>query len=287
MRRRFGALAALSAAMLLAQREPAPDERSQVEQAAPAAAPAKPKKQRKLLVVDLNIGRRGHLSIPYARLAIEAMARKTKAFEPVFSNDLAMLRPENLNQFDAIYLNNTIGDLFAEPAARDGLESFLSAGGGLAGHHAVTVTSTDWERFGEILGARGASHRMQDERVLVRVEDPASPLVKVFGGLPFEISDEIFRFERPYSRDNVRVLLSIDRDRTDMNQGRCFGACFRDDNDYPIAWIRAHGQGRVFYTTLGHNPHIFWNAKLLEFYLAGIQYALGDLEADATPSARR
>jgi hypothetical protein len=42
----------------------------------------------------------------------------------------------------------------------------------------------------------------------------------------------------------------------------------------------------VFYTTLGHNPHIFWDAKLLQHFLAGIQYALGDLQADDTPDAQ-
>ena len=120
------------------------DQHELVEKATPAAAPARPKKARKLLVIDLNIGRRGHPSIPYANLAIETMAWKTKAFEPVFSNDLTMLRAANIRQFDAIYLNNTIGDLFAEPKARDSLVSFLQAGGGLAGNHAVTVPSTEW-----------------------------------------------------------------------------------------------------------------------------------------------
>jgi hypothetical protein len=38
---------------------------------------------------------------------------------------------------------------------------------------------------------------------------------------------------------------------------------------------------------MGHNPHTFWQANLLEHLLAGIQYALGDLQADDTPSARR
>ena len=63
----------------------------------------------------------------------------------------------------------------------------------------------------------------------------------------------------PYSRDKVRVLLSIDPIATDMMQGRCFGQCLRDDNDYPVAWIRQHGKARVFYTSLGHNPDVFWD----------------------------
>ena len=27
---------------------------------------------------------------------------------------------------------------------------------------------------------------------------------------------------------------------------------------------------------MGHNHHIFWDARILQHYLAGIQYALGD-----------
>ena len=54
----------------------------------------------------------------------------------------------------------------------------------------------------------------------------------------------------PYSRDKVRVLLSIDPIATDMMQGRCFGQCLRDDNDYPVAWIRQHGKA----TRLLHHP---------------------------------
>ena len=84
----------------------------------------------------------------------------------------------------------------------------------------------------------------------------------------------------------MRVLLSLDPIATDMMQGRCFGRCLRDDNDYPVAWIRQHGKGRVFYTSLGHNPDLFWDPRMLAMFLAGTQYALGDLEADATPRPR-
>ena len=56
------------------------------------------------------------------------------------------------------------------------------------------------------------------------------------------------------------------------------------DGTYPIAWINTHGKGRCFYCSLGHREEIYWNPTVLKHYLAGIQYALGDLEADATPS---
>jgi sugar phosphate isomerase/epimerase len=58
------------------------------------------------------------------------------------------------------------------------------------------------------------------------------------------------------------------------------------DKDIAISWIRNYGRGRVFYTSLGHNPHINWNAPILLHYLDGLQFVLGDLEAPATPSNR-
>jgi type 1 glutamine amidotransferase len=58
----------------------------------------------------------------------------------------------------------------------------------------------------------------------------------------------------------------------------------REDGDFAISWIKPFGAGRVFYCSLGHNLHVLRNEAVLAHYLAGIQYALGDLEADDTPS---
>jgi len=264
---------------------PSDAERQLIEQAIPAAAPVTPRRPRKLLVVDLNVGRPGHPSIPYANIAVTRMGEKTGAYRTTFSNDASLLAPGKISEFDAVYLNNTLGDLFDTPEKREGFRQFIAGGGGLIANHAVTVTSPDWVEFGLILGARGASHRMTDEKVTIRMEDPASPINAAFGGKEFEFADEIFRFQPPYSRDLVHVLLSVDVSRTDMKQGRCFGKCDREDGDYPISWIRTYGKGRVFYTTLGHNPYVFWNPQMLRHFLAAIQFALGDLDSKTAPGA--
>ena len=169
---------------------------------------------------------------------------------------------------------------------RAGFVAFVENGGGVVGNHGTSVASPKWAAFGEILGASGASHREPTEKATINVEDPTNPIVRAFDGKPFEYADEHYRLGPAYSRDRVRVLLSLDPVVTDMMQGRCFGQCLRDDNDYPVAWIRQHGKGRVFYTTLGHNPDLFWDPRMLAMFLAGTQYALGDLDADATPRPR-
>ena len=122
--------------------------------------------------------------------------------------------------------------------------------------------------------------------MVVKVEDPGHPVVEAFGGKSFTFRDEFFRFKEPYSRENVRVLLSFDTEKTDMNQGRAFGNCVGEDGDYPVAWGRQHGKGRVFYCTIGHNPYVFWDPTLLKFYLAATQFVLGDLPGSTAPSGK-
>jgi len=214
------------------------------------------------------------------------MGEKTGAFTATLSSEPGAISTANLQQYDAVYLNNTVGDVFDTPEMRAAVIAFVANGGGVVGNHGTSVASPQWTEFGEILGATGASHREPTEKATINIEDPTNPLMRAFDGKPFEYVDEFYRLGPPYSRDKVRVLLSIDPIVTDMMQGRCFGQCLRDDNDYPVAWIRQHGKARVFYTSLGHNPDVFWDPRMLTMFLAGIQYALGDLDADATPRPR-
>jgi type 1 glutamine amidotransferase len=60
-----------------------------------------------------------------------------------------------------------------------------------------------------------------------------------------------------------------------------------DDAPRYVAWVRAHGQGRVFYCSPSHFPDSYASATMLRFLLDGIQYAAGDLECDdSTPPAK-
>jgi type 1 glutamine amidotransferase len=269
-----------------------PEDREKITAATPQKAAATPKASRRLLVYDANIGyggtSGGHRSIPAANMAIELFAKATGAYEVVFSNDLENFKYDRLRQFDAVFLNNTVGQIFVDPEIRAGLSRFVREGGGLAGYHGTSHASMDWAEFGEMLGAVEGSHREATEMATVKIDDPASTLVAAFGGKSFVHQDEFYRFvEPPLSRDKVHVLMSIDIDKTDLNQGRgCGRPCVRADADYALSWIHNYGKGRVFFTALGHTPAFFASANLSDFFFRGIQFVLGDLEADTTPSAK-
>ncbi len=268
------------------------DEREKITAAIPTTGFVKPRKKRRLLIFTLNVGYGGHASISTANLAFTLMGERTGAFETVISKDPSVFKAVNLKTFDAVFFNNTVGNLFEDPALRQSLIEFVYGGGGLLGVHGTSVAFTrwpgaieDWPEFGLMLGARGANHLDANEHIFIKLDDPGHPINKVFGGNGFEYRDEFFRFQEVYSRDRVRVLLSIDTDKTKF-EGQPRGNVLRDDNDYALAWVRQYGRGRVFYCTIAHNPYVFWDPKMLEFYLAAAQFALGDLPAPTIPIAK-
>jgi type 1 glutamine amidotransferase/sugar phosphate isomerase/epimerase len=263
-----------------------------MEQALPEKAVVPPGKPRKLLVFDSNVNYGGHRSAEYANQAFTLMGKKTGAFETVIAHDPSVFEPETLRKFDAVFFNNTVGNLFEDPKLRQSLVEFVYGGGGLLGVHGTSVAFTrwpgateDWPEFGLMIGARGANHRDNKEHVFIKLDDAGHPLNQVFGGKGFDYRDEFFRVHELYSRNRVRVLFSIDTERTEV-QGQARGDCFRADNDYALAWVRNYGRGRVFYCTIAHNPYVFMDPRMLQFYLAATQFALGDLAAPTIPSGR-
>ena len=258
-----------------------PEELQKIESAVPPRATVTPKRPRKLLVFSLCQGYK-HSSIPYGSKAFEIMGKKTGAFDVVVSDDMAMFDADKLNQFDAVLFNNSTRLSFKDPVLRQSLMDFVKGGKGVVGVHAATDNFYDWPEAAEMMGGLFDGHPWNaNETVAVKIDDTAHPLCTVFKGKGFEIKDEIYQFKVPYSREKLRVLLSLDTSKTNVNKG---SKIKRTDNDFAVSWVRSYGKGRVFYCSLGHNHHIFWNPAVLKHYLDGIQFALGDLSANTTPS---
>lgn len=281
----------------------AEDKVARILEALPDAAPADPEKPRRVLVYTRTLGFR-HGSIPTGVKAFQLMGEKTRAYQAIHSEDPSMFDAENLGQFDAVVMLNTTGDAFAPEKGeldadqqrlleqrKENFEQFVRSGKGLVGVHSATDTFYSWKTYGDMIGAWFTSHPWHTD-VPLKVDSRNHPLTSMFdadGG--FQIKDEIYMFAprsrsgehagyQPYSRDKLRVLLSLDDRKFDVSRGS------RPDDDYGISWVHEFGDGRVFYTVLGHNDHIFWNPTVLKHYLAGLQFALGDLPADATPSTQ-
>jgi type 1 glutamine amidotransferase len=258
------------------------DERAKIEAALPKQAQVKPKKPRKLLVIDLcPAGGYYHATIAHANLAIELMAKNTGAYEAIFSNDLNNLKYPAIKQYDGVFLNSVVGEVFSDPEVLSGLLRFVREGGGVAGIHGTTYASMDLPEFSGLMGAADGPHRV--EQATLKIDDPNSPLTKQFNGKGFTRSDEYYHFlpTGPYSRDKLHVLISIDASKSDLSNWKV-----RPDNDYGSVWIKSYGKGRVFNCAMGHTPTLFATPELAQLILNGIQFILSDLPADTTPSAK-
>ncbi len=273
----------------------------------PLTAPAKPKKPRKVLILAHAAGFY-HSSIPLAAETVKAMGAKTGAYTADITYDAAQINTANLAQYDAIFLDSTTlgflddpNDATATAARKQALLDFVRSGKGLAGihaagdaYHTVPERGSDappvgtWPEYDKMIGGFFKFHWVFPQPITVKIDDPKSPLTTMFHGREFDVHDETYTFEQnSFSRKNVHVLTSVDYAKmSDADKAKEPAATKRTDGDYALSWIRREGKGRVFYEALGHSEHIYAMTPIMEHVLAGIQYALGDLQADDSPSVK-
>lgn len=298
-------LAGLCAALLLqacaiAADKPTAREQEKIRAAAKqVTAAAKPEEPRKLLVFSLVPAGYVHSAIPYGKAALQALGEESGAFEAVLTDDIGVFEPDRLAAFDAVFFNNANNELFLPPdfdelsaedqkaakerdaALKESLVEFIKSGKGVVVLHAGLAIFRKWDEWGGIIGGRFDNHPWNKE-VVLRVEEPDHPLLRAFDADEFVVKDEIYQVKGPYSRDTHRVLLSLDLEKSGKPN---VADLHRDDEDFALAWAKSYGEGRVFYCGLGHYHELFWDPTVLTFLLDGTQFALGDLQADITPSA--
>lgn len=263
-----------------------PEEILKIDAAIPSTASVKPITQRKLLVFTMDKSEQ-HASVPYGSKAMELMGKKTAAFEIQFSSDPSVFHPDKLKEFDAVCFNNSgFMDFFENQDLQKSLLGFVRSGRGLICIHSTASNfdpdyKVDWPDGARMIGGIcDGQPWINGTQWAVKIDEPGHPLNKAFEGRNFSIDEELYQFRKPYSRDKLRVLISVDT--SDSVTGRQKGK--REDNDYAISWIHRFGRGRVFYSSLGHSKETFWNKAIMQHFLDGIQYALGDLNADDKPS---
>lgn len=143
-----------------------------------------------------------------------------------------------------------------------------------------------WPEFNELIGGYFKFHWPDPQLITVKIDDPKSPLTAMFGGQEFEIHDETYTFAQDsFSRKNVHVLTSIDYEKMSAAD-KAKEANPRTDGDYALSYIRREGKGRVFYEGHGHSDRVYAMTPMLEHLRAGMQYVLGDLKADDSPSMK-
>ncbi len=247
----------------------------QIHAAAATVACDAPADVRKLLVLSKSTGF-VHKSTDAGIVAIQKLAEKTGAFSVELTDAPEDFTLTNLQQYDALVLNNNTGieNFLRAAVQRQALEQYVQEGGGLVAIHAAS--DGGWDQYTEMIGGRFAGHPWGagDTWSFVN-EDRACACTNHYPEL-FRFKDEVYSYN-DYDRNNVRVLLALDFTDSATTQAHA------RIEDVPVSWIRKIGDGRLFYTNFGHNISTWHDTDFLTHLLKGILIATGDLAADFAP----
>ena len=127
--------------------------------------------------------------------------------EPVTKEQCGRINADTLKPFDAVFFFTT-GNPCETPEEMTALLDFVKSGKGFLGTHCATDTLYGMTDYGDMIGAYFDGHPLPEKTKIV-VEDPKNPIMQGLGD-SFEISDELYQFRNPYSRDKLHVLMRLD-----------------------------------------------------------------------------
>jgi len=193
------------------------------------------------------------------------------------TQDCAAISAENLARYRALVLYTT-GELPVSEENRAALIDWVRHGGALIGIHCATDTWYQFPDYMNLIGGAFDGHPWHQE-VRLQVEDASHPATRHLES-SFAITDEIYQF-KGFRRHPLHVLLHLDTTSIDASKGK------RADGDYANSWWRDWGEGRVFYTALGHRQEVWDDPRFQQHLLGGIGWAIsgpdlpGPVPADA------
>ena len=238
------------------------------------AEDAKPK--RKVLFLTKSAGfvhdvvkRPAPDKLALAEEVLTEIGASSGAFEVTCTQDPADINAENLKKYDAVFFYTT-GEL-AIPNKHDLLD-FVKNGKGFIGSHCAVDTFRNWQEgnvkpYIEMIGAEFQTHHAQ-ETARIEVVDPKFPAVTHIEGPDFTINDEWYIFKNV--APDIQPVLVLDT--KSMKQEN-----YNSLAPYPNTWRKNYGQGRVFYTALGHRGDVWHDARFQKMILNGIRWAMRDL----------
>jgi len=183
----------------------------------------------------------------------------------------------NLNYFDAIFFFG-VREIDLTAAQRSDLLAFVKDDGkGFVAAHSAITSFFSWPEFGDMIGGRFDEHPWDIVEARVVVDDRTFPATR---HLPpsFVIQDEHYQI-KDFSRGKMRILARLDPASLDLQKP----LVHRTDGDFPIAWAKEYGKGRVFYSTLGHDAETWDNPMVRTMYFEAIKWALGLVPGATAP----
>ena len=252
-------------------------------------------RQRKAVLAwaDTRNGIAQHDSVSHALAVIERLGYDSGLYDTYIRTDSNIISKQplmtdgkpasggpSLASVDAIFFLGHREIQLDRQQKADLLSFVHDEGKGFVAGHTATTAFESWPEFGEMLGARYDGHPWNTATGSVINEDPAFPATKHFPPV-FSLSEEFYQAQS-YSRGILRVLLRLDVSKMPSNP-----EVHRTDGDFPLAWAKMYGKGRVFYSSFGHAAATWDNPDISRMYFEALKWSLGLTDADVTPRPLR
>ena len=250
---------------------------------------ARPGRKVVIAWADTRNGIAQHDSVSHALAVMERLGYESGAYDlfirtdsniiskhPKMTNGQPASGGPDLAMADAIFfLGHREVELTDEQKA-DLLSFVRDDGKGFVSAHIATTAFSTWPEFGEMIGGRYDGHPWNSVTGTVINEDPTFPAMKHLP-LNFEIHEEFYQ-TKDFSREKSRVLLRLDASKLPVNSN-----VHVTNGDFPIAWAKNFGKGRVFYSTFAHDARNWDNPDIYRIYYEAIKWALRLTDADVSP----
>ena len=221
------------------------------------------------LVFGKIVGFKDAPSVNAANAALEAMAAR-RGWSLVETDNAAVFNKDALANFDAVIWNNVSGDVLTVPQ-EEAFKDYILRGGGFAGFHGSGGDPFYvWDWYADtLIGARflGHPHDPQFQAARVVVDDQNDAIVNGLGS-GWTMTEEWYSFKSSPRSRGAHILARLDESTYSPGGGLIMG-------DHPIAWTQCLGNGRSFYTAIGHMPENYSESHSLALLEAGIAWAAG------------
>ena len=210
-------------------------------------------------------------AIPAAETLFQQLGEKNGWSVYVTLNG-AVHNKQDLARFDAIIWNNVTGDVLTT-AQQTAMREWIHNGGGWVGLHGAGDSSSDWDWYiDSLVGARFTAHPYPEQFQPARLYPESNDPIVAHLPSPWQRTDEWYSFESSPRLQGYRVLTTID-ENTYIPDFR--GRDLRMGKDHPLIWKHCPGQGRAFYSALGHTADSYSEPAYITLLEQALVWASG------------
>ena len=253
------------------------------------ATPGAPRK-RVLAWADTRNGQSQHDSIGHALAVVERLGYDSGLWDTLIRTDsnIVTKAPKktdgtpasggpSLANVDAIFFMGH-RDVPLDAGQKEELLQFVRGGHGFVAAHVGLTAFESWPEFLDLIGARFDQHPIVGSGTIVN-ENPEFPATRHFPS-SFAFNDEFYQ-PKELSREKVDVLLRLDLTNVPANPA------LHLNGDYPLAWAKTYGKGRVFFSSFGHASTVWDIRDVQQMYFEAMRWALGMSDKEPIPHPMR